>query len=836
MDIQKQRNSINPSDWIPGQVLLGDFVVERVLGEGGMGKVYLVKSQTTNMRFAVKRSKGLKEKDRRNFLAELQTWIDLPEHPNLVACRFFRTVGDEVLIFAEYVEGGSLKEWIVSRKLYAGESNKALERILNIAIQFAWGLHCVHELGLVHQDVKPANVMMVNDTQSAVQGLSVRVMDFGLARARATGGDQPLSELGRSVLVSSGGYTPAYCSPEQAAGRKLDRRTDMWSWGVSILEMFQGDVVWQSGRVAAKALEAFLKYHNKEVGIPAIPASVVSLLKGCFFEDPAQRWQSMEVVVQKLKRTYQAKIGAEYNRDLVKIDSKNAPLVDIGKRFGRECVTWTNPKEWLTHALEAEGCDPTEAARIVEKSYISRRGQLVADLGVYDEARRIYERLIRGGRNDLEIYLAALCMSAAAVHLTADDSSGALALYDRAIEIHERLVNVEDYSELSGELAIDYLNKAVLVETIGDNRTAVTLYDRAIEIHKRLVNVEGRREFAEKLAIDYLNKAGAIMNLGDHPAAVGLCDQGIKILERLVNVDGRRELANQLAKLYMNKANAVAQMRNHRDAAVLYDMAIKIREHLVNTEGQHELAEGLAKLYMNKANTVARMGDNKAAAVLYDLAIEIYKRLIDVEGRCELTEELAILYMNKAVVIEPLDVWAAGTFYSKSIEIFEWLVNIEGRRELAERLAKIYIEKANVIGRMGDLQNEVALYDMAVKILERLVNVDGRRELANELAKIYEKKAITVGRLGDKQTPVTLFLRAAKILDNLVNIEGQRKLAGDLARVKVFYGGSLVFSGHAQEGKREIREAVTVLREEVNRNGRADLKWVLDLAEKQLAG
>ena len=250
---------------------MDDFVVERVLGEGGMGKVYLVKSRTTSMRFAVKRAKGLSEGERRNFLAELQTWIDLPEHANLVPCRFFRTVGDEVLIFAEYVEGGSLKDWIDSRKLYEGGAEKALERILDTAIQFAWGLHCVHELGLVHQDVKPANVMMEKDAQVAVQGLKVRVTDYGLARARAAGGERHVPELGRSILVSSGGYTPAYCSPEQADGRKLDRRTDVWSWGVSVMEMFQGGVTWQSGSVAAEALEAFLEHNGEEEHIPAMP-------------------------------------------------------------------------------------------------------------------------------------------------------------------------------------------------------------------------------------------------------------------------------------------------------------------------------------------------------------------------------------------------------------------------------------------------------------------------------------------------------------------------------------------------------------------------------------
>ncbi len=95
------------SDWAPGQELLGDFVIEKTLGEGGMGKVYLVRSRSTSSRFAVKRAKVFSGASRRSFLAELQTWIDLPEHPNLVPCRFFRTVGDEVLIFAEYVEGAA---------------------------------------------------------------------------------------------------------------------------------------------------------------------------------------------------------------------------------------------------------------------------------------------------------------------------------------------------------------------------------------------------------------------------------------------------------------------------------------------------------------------------------------------------------------------------------------------------------------------------------------------------------------------------------------------------------------------------------------------------------
>ena len=881
MDIQKRAVSSRLADLLPGQVLLDDFVVERVLGEGGMGKVYLVKSQTTNMRFAVKCAKGLKEDDRRNFLAELQTWIDLPEHPNLVSCRFFRTVGDEVLIFAEYVEGGSLKDWITSRKLYAGGENKALERMLDTAIQCAWGLHCVHELGLVHQDVKPANVM-VKDAQVAVQGLRVRVTDYGLARVWATGGDRSVSEFGRRILVNSGGYTPAYCSPEQAAGLKLDQRTDVWSWGISVLEMFQGEVVWQSGRVAAMALESYLKKWDKQWGIPAMPIEVADLLKGCFHEDPEQRWQSLEFVVQNLKDIYQNAIGTEYSCALCKIDHRGTPQAGIGERRDRDAVSWTDPREWLEQALRAEGRDPAEAAGIVARHVSSRRGQLAADIAVYDEARCIYERLIKCGQKDLDLALASLCVNAAFVHSTVDDFSGALTLYDRAIEIRERHVNVEGQRELSDSLASAYMNKAAALMDLGNIAATVGLYDRAIVIWERLVNVEGRRELADNLAKIYIGKANALTNLGNISAAVGLYDRAIVIYERLVNVEGRRELADNQASAYMNKAVALSDLGDSQSAVVLYDRAIVIYERLVNVEGRSELANILASAYINKAIALSDLGDSQSAVVLYDRAIVIYERLVNVEGRRELTGDLAMAYINKAIAYRNLgDSRSAVVLCDMAIEIYERLVNVEGRRELVDRLTMVYMSKANALSNLGDSQSAVVLYDIAIEIHERLVNVEGRRELTGDLAKIYMCKANALTNLGNRRSAVVLYDRAIVIYEQLVNvegrselvddlaniymskanalmnlgdissavvfydraieirerlvkIEGRQELAGDLAWVKAYHGRALVALGDAERGKQEIREAMVVLRAEVNRTESAALKRVLDWSEKQL--
>jgi serine/threonine protein kinase len=777
---RRQRAGMSLEDWCLGQTLLDDFVVEQVLGEGGMGKVYLVKSRTTKMRFAVKRAKGVRDGDRRNFLAELQTWIDLPEHANLVPCSFFRTVENEVLIFAEYVEGGSLRNWIDSRRLYEGGVKKALERILDTAIQFAWGLHCVHELGLVHQDVKPANVMMQKDAQVGVQGLKVRVTDYGLARARAAGGERYVPELGRSILVSSGGYTPAYCSPEQAAGRKLDRSTDVWSWGLSVMEMFQGGITWQSGRVAAEALEAFLEHNGEEEHIPAMPDGVTELLSGCFRKDPAQRWQSMEAVVQQLKGVYQAAVGAEYSRALDKAKYTGASEMNIVKRRTRQDVSLTDPRGWLERALRADGRDPAEATEIVARHSNSRRGQLVGDVAAYDEARRIYERLIKGGRKDLADGLAALCQQAAFVHGTSGDSSGALALFEQAIEIHERLVNVEGRRDLADDLARLYANKANAVMALGNNRAAMDLYDRAIEILERLFNVEGRSELANDLARLYQNKAIVLKNLGDN-RAVGLHNRAIEILERLVNVEGRSELANNLAGTYMN--NAVAFMAQ---------------------------------------------GDNCAAVGLYNQAIEILERLVNLGGRRELVNDLAMLYHNKALAVKNLgDNQAAWDLYNQSIEIFERLVNAEGRTELANNLAAAYMNKAHTVKNLGANPAAVALYELAIKIRERLVNVEGRRELASDLAAAYMGEALVLNNIGDSQTSVFLYNRAIQILEGLVIVEGRSELAGDLTWAKACRGLASIRLGDTEGAKREVRNAEAVLRREVNQTRRLELNAAL---------
>ena len=220
------------AEWKPGDVILDLYEVTALLGEGGMGQVHKVRHRGWDVDLVVKSPKpevfaGPRGRD--DFVREAETWVGMGLHPQVVTCHYVRSLGGIPRVFAEFVDGGSLSDWIRSGKLYEGGADKALSRILDVAIQFAWGLGYAHEKGFVHQDVKPANLMLTSAGDA-------KVTDFGLARARMVAGVAVAQASGHGPLVTTAGMTPAYCSPEQARGEALSRATDFWSWALSVLE------------------------------------------------------------------------------------------------------------------------------------------------------------------------------------------------------------------------------------------------------------------------------------------------------------------------------------------------------------------------------------------------------------------------------------------------------------------------------------------------------------------------------------------------------------------------------------------------------------------------
>ncbi|BCL79175.1 hypothetical protein ccbrp13_16400 [Ktedonobacteria bacterium brp13] len=285
-------------------------------------------------------------------------------------------------IFAEYVNGGSLADWIHRRRLYRGGPEQTLERLLDVAIQCAWGLHAAHEHGLVHQDIKPANVMLTS------QGIA-KVTDFGLAKARAMAGEQevPEGDEHHSILVSSRGMTPAYCSPEQAAGLPLSRRTDIWSWGISVLEMWLGKVTWQSG---IQAREVLANYKLRDGSIVPMPTDLVQLLERCFAWRPEKRPTTMLEVATELQTLYARLRGQPYPRESPTPTSIQVhTLVNRGyslQELGRS-------EEALLAYEQAITLDPTDAFVHTHKgNVLDELGRTTEAFQVYQQARALQSR------------------------------------------------------------------------------------------------------------------------------------------------------------------------------------------------------------------------------------------------------------------------------------------------------------------------------------------------------------------------------------------------------------------------------------------------------------
>ena len=295
-----------------GDTILDTYRVESDAIEGGMGSVWRVHHTGWNVDLAMKRPQPKcfsSEKSKADFIHECEAWINLGLHPNIVSCYYVREISGTPSIFSEWMDGGSLEGAIHKETLYAGAEAEQTERLLDLAIQFARGLHYAHEAGLIHQDVKPDNVLLTKEGEA-------KVADFGLARARAAltalEGDVTMRDAadgGKTMLSPSGGYTPAYCSMEQMDGKALTRRTDIYSWAVSVMEMYVGARPWANGVVAGLSCSGYFE----RTRVP-MPEALKALLAQCLDSEPENRPHDFAEIEAKLHEIYRAETGNTYPR------------------------------------------------------------------------------------------------------------------------------------------------------------------------------------------------------------------------------------------------------------------------------------------------------------------------------------------------------------------------------------------------------------------------------------------------------------------------------------------------------------------------------------------
>jgi Tol biopolymer transport system component len=265
---------------------LGNFTLEAQIGKGGMGEVYRAKDQKLGRDVAIKilPEEFAKDADRvARFQREAKLLASL-NHPNIAAIHGLEESDGTHFLVLELIEGDTLADRIESGPIPAEES-------LKLASQIAEALEAAHEKGVIHRDLKPANIKVTPDGK-------VKVLDFGLAKAFV--GEQAEVNLSHSPTLSEAATmqgvilgTAAYMSPEQARGKPVDKRTDIWAFGCVLCEMLTGKAAFR-GEDVSEILASVIKGDVKLDLLPAdLHPRVHEVIIRCLQKDQRRRYQDI---------------------------------------------------------------------------------------------------------------------------------------------------------------------------------------------------------------------------------------------------------------------------------------------------------------------------------------------------------------------------------------------------------------------------------------------------------------------------------------------------------------------------------------------------------------
>jgi len=267
------------------------YKIIRKIASGGMGEVYEAIDPQLDRKIALKvlppeiaRDPGRLQR----FLREAKTASSL-NHPAVIQIHEIAQDGDAHFISMEYVDGETLEARLAKGKLEIREA-------MRIALTIAEALLAAHSKGIIHRDIKPSNIMMANSGQ-------VKILDFGLAKFQTTA-EEAASPSETPTKTSSGIVigTPLYMSPEQALGKDLDQRSDIFSFGVLLYEMFSGQRPFSGADMKAVIGQILYREPEQVRSMRAdLPLDLQSIISRCLKKEPSERYQDMAGVLNDLR-------------------------------------------------------------------------------------------------------------------------------------------------------------------------------------------------------------------------------------------------------------------------------------------------------------------------------------------------------------------------------------------------------------------------------------------------------------------------------------------------------------------------------------------------------
>ena len=269
-----------------------------------MGVVYQARDILLGRIVAIKflpADQGQSPERRARFMQEARAASSL-NHPNIITIHEIVATENGDAIVMEFIRGRTLNDVLLTGRVPTADA-------LRMAMQIADALAAAHSIGIVHRDLKPANVMVTPESLT-------KVLDFGLAKLDA--GSSPLTldddERTRSIYFDAAPKTAegaiigtvAYMSPEQAEGRVVDSRSDIFSLGALLYELFTGQRTFK-GKTSLQTLTSVLRDEPRtftSLGVGDVPPEVEEIIMRCLRKDPDQRWQAMNAIKDGLERQY----------------------------------------------------------------------------------------------------------------------------------------------------------------------------------------------------------------------------------------------------------------------------------------------------------------------------------------------------------------------------------------------------------------------------------------------------------------------------------------------------------------------------------------------------
>lgn len=684
---------------------IGDMVGGRyqvaAIHHGGMGVVYGCIDHQTKLPRALKTVRNRYAHDKQMlslFESEAAVWISLEKHPYIVRAYLVERFNNLPYVIAEYISGpegmgGDLLGWL-------GHPRLTLPVAVAMALQIAQGMqHAVRKVpNLVHRDLKPGNILVSGDGKAMVT-------DFGLVNA-----------------AQSGAGTPAYMSPEQWRAETLDPRSDIYSYGCILFEMFTAHRLfpalseqdWESAHLNSvpAALTSL---------VPEVPSKIDRFVRRCLEKEPRARPQSWDEIVAFLAEWHHRLTGKAVVLDFSSLVLDAFELVNASYSF-------LNLKRYEDVILTCE------RALAIDKNMLGawmNKGAALRNLKRHEEAIQAYDRALAIDQNDARVwYNKGLALDYLMRH------EEAIQAYDRSLVIDQNHARVW----MDKGNALDYLKR---------HEEAIQAYDRALAIDPNDARV-------------WMNKGAALRNLKRYEEVIQACDRALVIdqnvaaawmnkgltlhdLERYKEAiqayDHALVIDQNDAEMWMQKSRALLMLKRFAEAIQVCDRALAIDQKLANAWS----TKGVALFYLNH----------------YDEAIQDCNRALAIDP----ANELALLGIKS--VSDALN--GAEAWNSKGIALFdlkhysEALQAYDRALAIDQNIAMVWMNKGNVLSCLQRYEEAIQIYDRALVIDPNYVAALFNKGRTLLLLKRYEEaiqafnRALTIDPTND------LALRGSKI-------------------------------------------------------------------------